>query len=89
MAKKLPSAAFQKKAEYYGYLLHQVMSSMIRSETVVVGITLELKKLTEERMECVAGFAGEYYAKHNKKVMSQQQRDDLKTAALRHGLKNC
>jgi hypothetical protein len=89
MAKKLPSAAFQKKAEYYGYLLHQVMSSMIRSKKVVVGITLELKKLTEERMDCVAGFAGEYYAKHNKKVMSQRQREDLKTAALSHGLKNC
>ena len=88
MAKKLPSAAFQKKAEYYGYLLHQVMSAMIRSENVV-GITVELKKLTEDRMDCVAGFAGQYYAKHNKKVMSPRQREDLKTAALSHGLRNC
>lgn len=89
MAKKSSPEAFQKKAEFYGYVLHQVMIGMITNESVEGDITPELKKLTKERMECVAGFAGEYYVKHNKKVMSHQQREDLKTAALKHGLDNC
>jgi hypothetical protein len=89
MAKKLPSTAFKKKAEFYGYVIHNVMIGMITNESVEGDVTPELKKLTKEQMDCVAGFAGEYYARHNKKMMSQQQREDLKTAALRHGLKNC
>lgn len=89
MAKNPPSTAFKKKAEFYGYVIHNVMIGMITNESVEGDVTPELKKLTKEQMDCVAGFAGEYYAKHNKKVMSEQQREALKTAALRHGLKNC
>ena len=85
MAKKLPP----KKVEFYGYVFQNVMASMIRSKTVVVGITLELKKLTEEKMECVANFAGKYYLQHVKKKMSVKDMEELKRESLKYGLISC
>jgi len=86
MAKKPPP----KKVEFFGEIFKNVMSTMLRSEPVIVGITVELKKLTEDKMECVANFAAEYYVQHvKKKKMSDEDMEELKRESLKYGLSCC